>query len=257
LLGNVIALAVTAGVGTFVAGERMVRLIPDWRLRLFAGTFAVAQPAIGELLGSITYIQWWLGLLLLLLAYSAGRPRWPELAVGALASVTGPFAFFAAPLHWLRSERRAFAAILTIGAAVQLVTMLFAPRGVEPHIPGELPTIFARRLVLEPLLGQGLAGFLPPVVALAVGPCVFVALRALPKMLLLASAAVLVASLALSAETASQLLDPGGAQRYFFIPGYLVGLGTCIAIGRGDRLAWPTAALLVAGVLFDLRLPPH
>lgn len=258
LLGNSIALGITVAVALFVASDRLTPVMG--RARWLAGGFVLVQPALDELLGSNTYANWWLGVYLLLGAFAvpaSGQWRLVDRLCLALASLSGPFAIFAAPMYWFRRELRTSALIVSAGAAAQLVILLASPRIGLLHVPDEAPLILLSRSIVEPFIGPRMVDQVPLGLAILFAPVALYTLRHLPVRLTLAVAVILVISLLLSGETTAELLGPYGAQRYFFLPGLLLGLASLIALTRRDWMAIVPAGLLLVGVLSDFRLAPH
>jgi hypothetical protein len=258
LLGNTIALAITVAVALFVASDRLEPVFG--RARWFAAGLVLVQPALAELLGSITYAQWWLGLYLLLGAVArapAGKWRNVDAACLAIASLTGPFSIFAAPLYWLRRDLRPSALLVTAGAAVQLAVFALSPRLGLIHVPDRLPEILLTRGVAESFVGPDLVERVPVFAVAGFAVVAFYLLRHLPARLVLAVAAIAATSLVLSRETTAELLSLYGAQRYFFLPGLVLGWAALVGLSRRDWFAVVPVGLLLVGVMVDFRLAPH
>jgi hypothetical protein len=258
LVGSMIALLVTVAVAAFVASDRMADFAPQ-STRYVAAIVVLLLPASNELLGSPTYIQWYLALYLLLGLVARPAAGWwavVDAVVVAIAALTGPFAIFVAPFYWLDRARRRTAVIVSAGAAIQVLTLLLSPRNAPPRIPDQLPEILARRLLIEPISGASLMPGLPILVAVVLVPFVLIALREWPLRVTVCAALILVGSLCLSIETSQELLDPYGAQRYFFLAGALIAIAVILAATHRS-IAGLLLPLLAIGIIADFRLPPH
>lgn len=285
-VGNAIALLITACVAAYVASDRLADAVPDRRLRWAIGALILLLPASTETLGSITYVQWYLGIYLV--AASLATPpatAWQRLADRAtliVTGLTGPLSIFLAPLYWarvwLRRDRDSWwlAACVTAAAAMQAFVYLVIGPQVHTPLPDLIDAlrVAGTRMVAEPLLGPlwslwlirlhlpfwvGVAG----ICALA-GMLVAVA-RRLPRWsglwLLYAWAVIGAAGIWRSMQFGLRgVLEPGIAERYFLVPGATVGILVLAGVAMThDRSRWPAlflGALLMFAVVGGFRLLP-
>jgi hypothetical protein len=285
LIGNGVALLVVVGVAAYIASGRLANVIPERRTRVLLAIVFLLLPGAWETLGSITLVQWYLAIFLLL-AGIAGAPRGrigsaAELVAIAFAGLTGPFSLLFAPVFWVRAWRSrdswsiTTAGLVTLVGAVQLTVLLFSGErsGQLPSLQaiGEFLTV---RLWASVLGGFWMSGLIPR--GIPIGAAVVASLLLLVAIVLTASAAPrkLVAALAFGALVivGATLLDqpfglpvsPYLAGRYVLIVSVLVAFTATLALGDGRqrRPAIRGAALAVGGlVLFgmvgDFRLPAH
>ena len=231
---------------------------------------AFLVPTDGEVFGTLTNVQWVTGPALALVVATAtplGRlARSNQLAFAALASLTGPFSIFVAPLAlWrLRDDRtdrfaRLLCGLVLAGAAVQLAHIAVEPKPAAAP-DAEAPLHFALTL-LDRWIGQAAhAGMtLRPAHARDVAALVVaaaVAAAALPR---LAAKLYLFAGLELLATFSRFMGDnryfdmPFAAERYFYGPRLVVlwTLALCLL-----RLRPSSVAGLVGLVLMLAAVDP-
>ncbi|HYK96125.1 MAG TPA: hypothetical protein VE011_09710 [Candidatus Dormibacteraeota bacterium] len=277
LVANLAAIAIAVAVACYLASGRLAAIIPNQRTRLALAALVIVAPGTAELIGSMTYAQWFLDVFLIAAAIapepSSRQRRVIELCALALAAMSGLASLFIAPLHVAaavanRSRWRvATASITTIAAAVQLTLLLTSTR--EPHGGGTLydaTGVVAVRAVVEPILGARITTLIatPPVIAVVAvviaGLLVF-AVRDLPRRWLFVLGYVWVASVAAvlegSINTYHTLLGPVAGEHYFYVPGLIVGAVVVLAIAHRRRAAAVAlAALLVVGVVADFWIRP-
>ncbi len=286
LVANAFALLITVAVASYAGSARMSRLVGDWRLRVVLGASVALVPASVETLGSLTYVQWYLAIWLVLFACSTPAPdrRWAALDVllVATACFSGPFAVLFAPLIVVRlvgsrGIGRLAPAIGLVGSGVQALLFVGAQRLSAAHGidgPGALLVVLYRGIVGS-VLGPTISTLaLPqpawtlPVVAAAIGLAGLVAISmwAIPfesrwRLLWAAGAVVAGGILAQTSGTQALLADSFAGSRYFLVPGFVAMAVAVGALGRaGPRVRASTlvlAALLTIGTVFDFRLAPQ
>ncbi|MFN8629647.1 MAG: hypothetical protein U0838_04795 [Chloroflexota bacterium] len=258
LVGSILALLVTVSVAAFMASDRLAAVAPE-RARWLAAVVFLALPASYELLGSPTYVQWYLAVYLVLgIVAEPARGRWAYIdgITALVAGVTSPIAIFVVPFYWRQPTHRRTGGILSIAALAQVLTLIIAPHDAALRVPARLPEILGLRRCTEPLVGANLLPAAGLVVTVLLIPLVAAALRELPWEVLAAGGLVLAASMATSLETSAELLNGYGAQRYFFVGGSLVAIGVVLGAFRRS-VAGMAAPVLAVGLLADYRLAPH
>ncbi|MBL9189260.1 MAG: hypothetical protein JNK23_17390 [Opitutaceae bacterium] len=152
----------------------------------------LAVPHSGEVMGSITNLQWITAFVLLvqplMAAPRTSLERFGDRAILAVLALTGPFAILFVPLfawRWWRepdSDTRAAVLIVAAGAALQAwFVVATGPRFEYQAQALQLwPNLvaLARRLVVWPVLGQEFTGKLPPTAIGAIGGAFIVAVLA-------------------------------------------------------------------------------
>jgi hypothetical protein len=277
LVANVAAIAITVAVASYLASRRLAAIIPSRRTRLALAGLVVVAPGAAELIGSMTYVQWFLDVFLIAAALApepSSRPaRAAEIGAMALAALSGAASLFIAPLHVAAAFanrgrwRMATASVTTVGAAVQLVTLLNSTR----ESPGrgnliDAVAVVVQRSLVEPVLGARIAVLVSPApaieaVAAVIAMCLVVAARELPRrglfLLGYVWAAALAAALVGSINTYQKLLSPVAGQHYFYIPGLIIGTVVILAVAhRPRRPSVLLAALLVVGIVADFWIRP-
>ena len=244
---------------------------------------ALAPCLYNEVYGNMTNCQWFLALMLVLLAVSddaVTRGQYAfDLVVLFFAGMTGPFIVAFIPLFawraWLRRSRasKLLLAGACVLAALQAALMVFRPwnrPGGFEHVPFANP--FSQDWVK--FIGQGVAGIMVfgPRAALAQSsvPILFAVSMALlaalsfdtlrsrdhTRAVFLASAALVTASAIYSWKGRLGLLVP--ACRYSFCPIVLLYWTMIQSLSRARWLAAPSLLLLLcsaAAVMPDLSLP--
>ncbi len=283
LIGNAVALTIVALIAAFLASDRMSPLLPDRRARLVAAAGFVLLPATHETLGSITFIQAYLVVLLVAVAFSSppGRPlgRAIEATVVAVSGLSTPVVALLAPLQWIRIRRHGMGAVpsaatATVAGALRILVVTSGGVASGSAESGRIVDIVFLRLIVEPFRGAvwtslasdlGAPTWLWIVVAAMLGGLVTVALRALDRslaiQLILATAAVGGLGIVRSLDFAEGLLDPLLLQRYFLVAGWaavvIVAAGLFDASRSVRRASLLLAAVLVVGMTADFRIPPQ
>jgi hypothetical protein len=267
MVGNALALACVAIVAGFLASDRMRDVFPDQRIRIVVALLLCVLPGASELLGSVAHIQWVLGVYLVAMLV-ATLPTSPVGRMGdalgiLVAGLTGPIAWFLAPLYAIRAWRvpafRWHFAWLLAASVLQVIVYRSAYRSPPGEVdPGLVPAVLAYRLLQVPFLGShgpAFAWVLAGIVALALAAAV----ARVPRPYVLAATYIAVAFAVagvLSANAPTErLMDPFRAQRYFYL-GQIVFVGLIVfAIDRRRSwLAVPAALILTIGILADLRV---
>jgi hypothetical protein len=286
LVSNVASLLVVAGVATF-AFSRLERAIPSRAIRAAFAAIIVVAPVAAEPLGSLTYAQWYLGVFLVL--FLLADP--PRSRLGAvldrtalvLSSLTGPFGIVVSPMYVVAAVRtRTRAAAITavavvVPACLQLFLLLTAGgRAPSIHWQGldQVARVTALRAIVVPFIGThtGTSLVVAPTwigFAVATGICaalvvVLVALAAEPErrwtaaVLVAGWIVILGAGLVGSTDRPSDMLHLGYSDRYFFIPGLLIGMfavaGLVASSWWGRMAAIGLCLVLAVGVVRDFRL---
>ena len=265
---NLAALAVTAGVATYLASARLQSVLPDPRHRALVALVFVLLPGYGEVLGTVTNLQWVLAIWLIAVALTAPPPshagRTAELTALALAGLTGPFAILLLPLYvWQRRPDRII--VLALCAIAQGVTLLNAGRDASGEDVAFIPLVLTARLFLQPLLGTqvtiglfDISPLLPSILGVVVGTVILASAPWIPR----ATAVYLVVVIPLVGATLasfeapySELLSPPNSPRYFFVPGALLAL---LMLAGSERRPKPVtvllAVLLAIGVATEFRV---
>lgn len=285
LLGNLLSLIVVAAVAGFVASERLAVAIPRRPVRLLLAVLILVLPGAFESLGSLTYVQWYLGIWLFLAAAATsptGRLTTAlDRAALAVASLTGPFSIMAAPLYVLRAVRQpssanAWRASLVIVAACVQTALVVTSTGRAPSIRwpdvGSALAAAAYRGVVTPLIGfhrstevvaatpEGPIVVIASILVVALAAAAFAfAPAGIRLSLALGFAVSLAAGILGSTDSPAAMFSPGSSQRYFVIPGAMLSIAVVLAATSGRRLAvaaaTPLVVLLLIGVASDFRLP--
>lgn len=280
LAENLLALVSLLAVAAFIASRRMAAVVPSGRLRLLFAALLLLLPAQQDVMGSIMNIQWY-GALWLMLVSVATTPdlvprRWIERVLVGLVAVSGPFSTLLAPVFLLRLRHRRdaqdvwLAIIVVAGGLVQLVFALADGRTAvtEPRPAGMTAVTFVLHSFIVPVLGERItnasAATGAPVVVLFLGGVVLTALivitfwRTLPmRSLPVGYGAAAVGLAGLAVHGGANVWPPGANERYFLIA---AGLTVAVVVAgtiRGQRLAYPLAALLALGLMGDFRLDPY
>jgi hypothetical protein len=285
LLGNAISLGIVAALAAYVASDRLSEALPDRRVRILLAVLLLVLPGSWETLGSITLIQWYLGLFLVF-ASLASRPTRVsfaavELVAVAAASLTGPIGLLLAPLYWLRlwSKRDRWsgglAGLVTAAGLLQLVVLLLSGErsALVPTTDG-IAAVFTSRLWSSVIGGLwssrlmqiGVDPRLVVVGSVALIAALLLAWRGVPRLARIAfayAAAVIVAS-TLADQPAGFPASTYISSRYFLVPTACVALAVACLLGQMERpsnasrvAAFGVAGLFVLGIAGDLRLPPH
>jgi Ca2+/Na+ antiporter len=292
LVGNAIALLIVAGIATWIASERLANILPSRAARLALAALLLLMPGHWESLGSITLVQFYLGIFLILasLADAAPRPRWAqaaELAALALAGLSGPFSVLFLPLYlgraWLRRDRWATTTAAFVGACavLQLVAIALGTRSPEiPTIAGAAALLLARgwatvigdwwlRAAIQAQPGISLV--LVATAALAAAALAAATRLSTRIRLTIAYAAAASVAAALTGDVATFPESSFLGSRYFLIPTFLVALGL-VAWAGSRPTTTPSGArsrdfaglagiaitgLYMFGIVGDFSLPGH
>ncbi len=270
LVGNLIALIITASVAGFLVSDRMSRFIPDRRWRLVLALVFVMLPAVSEVSGTVRDIGWVLAVYLLGLLVATP----PRSAVGRLgdalgifiAGLTGAAAILLWPLFAVRAWRDRewlWHFVCISGAAtIQLVLLALIPRNPAALTDWSLvPEVMLRRDLVQPLTGVYGPDLSPMMVVLVVAALIAAVWR-LPRAWVAAGLAIVVlvplVSIRSTATPTATLLDARdlfSAGRYFYLTGIVIAGLIVVALARREWLAIPAAALLCLGIVVDARLP--
>lgn len=237
-------------------------------------------PQTGEILFTITNVQWIAALVLVQQAIIAPPTNWlqrfGDLLLLAVVSLTGPFAIALLPLfawRWWR-ERRAdnVAALLLITACaatqawfIHRANITFEHQHAPLHL-GHALVVLSRRLLVWPLLGPRLASDLPPAAVGLLGTAFCAALcgwalrphprRLVRAQLLAAGALLMLAGFVRMRPDTWTGDDLAFSDRYFFLPRVLLGWLVILEIDATPRpVAW--AARLAAGLMALVHLPNY
>jgi hypothetical protein len=269
LLGNSIALAITALIATFLASDRLSSLLPERRWRVVLAFAFVLLPASQEMLGNTTDIQWVVGVYLIAMLVAtpptSTRERIADCVGLLVAGLTGPTVILLWPFFAYRAIRdRRWLLHLVVASETALIQAAFLATSFRP-VPWPLdlkllPEIMIHRAIVTPIVG--IAGpVFTPLLGLVVMVAVVLAVYRLPRGLLLSAlwvAVVFPLAGMRSSETPTYLfLEPPAGARYFYLGGIVVVGLLVIALSRGNRLALPAAALLCLGMFVDARIPPE
>ena len=285
LVGNVASLLIVAGLAAYIASDRLANVIPERRTRIVLAIALLVLPGAWETLGSMTLVQWYLALFLVL-AGIAGPPASRAAAVAELtaiaaAGLTGPFSLLLAPVYWVRAWRSrdrwsmATAAVITIAAAVQLVVLLLSGErsGAMPSLYaiGEVMTVrlwasVIGGLWMSALIPVGIPAVLAGAASLLLIAGLVLVLPAVPRAarFALAYGALAIVGATLLDQPAGLPVSPYLAGRYFLLLSAVVAFAAAIAVLHIDRLrpgarvaALAIAGLVLLGTVGDFRLPAH
>ena len=281
---NAISLLIVAGIAAFIASDRLALVVPNRPLRHAIALGFLLVPGSFETLGSITDLQWYLAVPLLLMSMT-GSPaslagRLTDAVVVLLAAFTGPFSILFAPWYWIRfAERRdrisiLLAATVSIGALDQLSIVLtiggrtpdpfpifevIGYRVVDALALGTLWTLLLTRAGVPDLVAFGATILIG---AAMVSVVATVSWNRYGIRVLLATLAVLASSLAvLRGGYRDLLIDAAVEARYFLLPAIFVTTATLVALatdrGRPRAATRFLGALLLVAVIGDFRIPAH
>lgn len=268
--------------------------VPDRLTRALISLFYLGHPYSTEVHANVTNIQWHLAVAAaMVLAFPESRVGWVRKADAALlglASLSGPFGLFLAPLAvalaaWRREVRSlAMAVWISVLAGLQALLIL-AHHGAGDRFtatlgasPGLLIQIFSGKVVLAACLGDHMDwlydlpawshGWLPALVAVTgLTVCIAGAIRGpiLAKVMIALGLMVFAATLLMPQLSArlpqwSVYVQPGNGGRYSFIPvlGFYAALFGTAAACRGLWLRSLAVALLgltvLAGIAGNWRM---
>ena len=278
LVANSLSLAIVAGLACYIASSRLENIIPTRNIRLALAIGLIVLPGSSETLGSITLVQWYLGIFIVL-ASLARRPETPagRTAEGAslvIAGLTGPFVVLFTPLFWARAARIRdawsirLAALTTACALIQSIAFATGHRASATFSPDAAVGVLLPRLwssVIGEFWLRTFMQFGPPLavalVASAALAFIVVAVWAQTPPLLRGTTAIVVAvvvAAAFASEQPSFPMSPYLGSRYFLIPTFMILL--CVAAAVERRPAIASVALgagLVVGIVGDFSLPGH
>ena len=276
LAENLMANFAIAALAAYIASPRTAAVIPDGRLRVGLAVLLLVLPAQKMTSGTTLLSQTYLVIFMcavLCLPEPAGRvTKWLERLLVAIVALSGPFAVFMAPLFvtWARrgpAHRYWVCAAVLLGAAVQLLYVVGNPRtptGLES--PLLVAAIAPYRLATMPLLGDAVTDLsrtlqTPALVEVCTSWALLIALaivakRTLPRQgWVLGYAAIVIAAAGIAVAPAGALWDGSAGARYFVVSGAFVALVVTVGMIRRSRLATFLGALLIVGILADLRMP--
>lgn len=258
VVANATALVVTASVATFLASDRMAPLFPRRADRLVLALAFIFMPGGFELFGTMSHLQWITGAWLLALVVATPGLR-AELALTALACLTGPQIMFIVPLYavrrWVRHDNGPLLAVAIVGAVIQALVLLFAasqrPDALPPDL-GLVPAVLVSRIFLLSLpYGLGLLGIV--LIATADTPWRW---RLLTAVVVLA---IPIAGLLQTQAMTSRFLDGSSAPRYFWLSTAIVVAGLLAARPQRTGPVWARRVAMVtfAGLFMaSARIPP-
>lgn len=283
-LANLTAFLIAAGLAAYIASDRLRAILRSRALRAVAGLTFVLLPATHEVFGTMTNVQWLLGVYLMLsVAQTDPASRlqaFADRSALAVASLTGPMSIAIAPLHLarlaLRRDRVSAwqAAAVALPAAAQLFVLMHSGRPVDLVTHPDAVTIgkvMVYRAIVVPLIGVHAGAWLKsaglPHLVIGLGATVAVAGTAALVLGLRAgrrqTAYIMIAFTALAFVAtrypASVFLNPWAGARYFFLPGAVLVGAALSAAWHGRRLGRLAAvgclAVLTVGVVGDFSLP--
>ncbi len=282
LAANLAALVIASLVVRFIASDRLATVIPDRNLRWAFALLVIVQPGVDMVLGSITFIQFYLGSFLVAAAIASPARGAVSAALTRAAliatALTGPFSILLLPLYgarlFARRDRDSVWSLscVGLGAAAQVITLLLTGAGGrEAAAPTLAPWDVARVVGIH--LATGFTGtrimshlvivwppfwIAAPAILGLVG-LVVLALRSVPRLWLLLAgymwASIIGSSLIAGSDPTELLLNPLSASRYFVIPWLALGILVIFSATRRNRAAIALVALLAVGIVGDLRLP--
>jgi hypothetical protein len=258
----------------------MASVFPDWRVRIACAALFIVLPGMDMVLGSITFIQFYLAAFLIAAALAAPA----RTTVGAVltrasllvASLTGPFSVLFLPLYLarlavLRNRDSAWSlAAVGLGAFIQVIALLtagargaasstVAPWDVVRVIGLHLATGFTGTRLMTDLAGMQPPAWVAGVAIAALATLLLLSLRAVPRAFLLVTGYVLAATIGSSllngSDSTAVLLDPLSASRYFVIPWFVIGVLLIVSAAARNRVALALLAVLAVGIVADFRLP--
>ncbi len=292
LVFNASAMLIQVGVAMFIVSGRCRPLLEDIKARYLLALMYLLLPNTWEAFGNLTNSQWHLALLVCLIVVAtepiskAGRAF--DLAVAALAALSGPFCLLLLPVACIQMFRTRsrhtvlIAIILATGCLVQAYGLLTTTREVQSALGASLDLFFqivGRHIVLGPLVGirgfarlqsWGLWGSISAAIVtvggLALAFFLFAKASASVRLIMLYAAMICVTALAWPAVT----LEPGQwtviannptALRYWFVPGFAFSLSLIYLLFNFEtRVAkYLSASLLIIslyGVVKDFRIDP-
>ncbi len=263
VLGNI---AANVAVGAVAAYLVLGRFPWSRRTSVFMALVIPLVPSSFELIGTLSHVQWTIGLWMALVAIAAEPTtrlgRWIESGALLVAGLTGPLSIIFLPLFLWGPRRRLV--ITTITALVQLVVTIIGPR--VPSVGLELdlmPYILVLRVLVTPVLGPTTAwvmpAFLVVIVGAAVALTVALLLRHLDRRiaLWLVGLAILVpvAAFARTHYETEPFLHPYFAPRYFWMTGIAFVWLALLAMRASRPLPLAFLGLLVLGMVDDFRQP--
>jgi hypothetical protein len=285
LVGNLIALAAVALLAAFIASDRLSNVFPDRWMRILLAALLVLLPGSWETLGSITLIQWYVAIYLVLVAIAMPPTRRSFKAIEGIvvgcAGLTGPFSILFAPLFWARAlilrDRwsATLAAIVSLCGAVQIALLTASgERSAALPDPAVMVAALTARLWATMIGGHWMSGALsigldPRLVAAAtialVGALIVVWAKTprVPRFAFGYAAAVIVGSTILD-QPRGFPDSPYLAGRYFLLPAFCVAIAVAVLLADSQRRAPLTriavlavSGLFLVGIVGDARLPAH
>ncbi|MCX6952052.1 MAG: hypothetical protein NTV51_07780 [Verrucomicrobia bacterium] len=233
-------------------------------------------PQTGEVLFSVTNLQWILAFLLIEQAFVAPpttvAQRVGDLVLLVLLGLTGPFIIALGPLlawRWWRARTADNLALLLVATACAAIQAWFVVQTgphftFPPFVASRFFEVVGQHLLVWPVLGDHLARHLPPAVVGFAGivPVVAVlawSLRPHPRRLLRAQlvaafALMMVAGVYRSRPDTWSLDNLVFGDRYFYLPRVLLAWLLILEIDTAQRaVAWTARALLLACALVHVK----
>jgi hypothetical protein len=279
-VSNFIALAIAALVVRFLASDRLATAVTDRRIRWACAVLFIVLPGMDMVLGSITFIQFYLAVFLV-----AGALASPARTIfGAITfrlalvivSLTGPFSLLFAPMYVaraaIRRDRDSLWSLVAvgIGAAVQFVALLvaggrgaaeptLAPVDVIRVVGVHIATGFTGTRFMIELVARQPTAVVAIIAILILAALVLVALRSVPRGWLVVGGYVLAVTIGSSllngSDKTADLLDPNSVSRYFVLPWFVVGVFLIASASRRNLAAIVLLCVLAVGIVGDFRLP--
>jgi hypothetical protein len=262
LLGNAIAIAMSAAAAAFAVSRRM-----PWSTGV--GTaIAVAivlLPASWPLIGNLSHLMWpaalWTAFVALSTAPRSRTGKWVEGSGLFAAGLTGPPSVMLIPLFIAGPRFRLLP--LATAAAMQLFVLLSHDRASLASLqPEMLSYVMLMRGVVTPLLGPSTATLLTPLGTVIVGGALLTAIALLvvqaPRRigawvtylaLVFPLSGILMAGVPTGWYANAELFP-----RYFWLVG--VALVVLLLVQRRVPLALPVAVALLVGIVSEWRIDP-
>jgi hypothetical protein len=279
-VSNLAALIIAALVVRFLASDRLAGAIPSRRIRWACALLLIVLPGMDMILGSLTFIQFYLAVFLIAGALaSPARTLWGALLFRLsllIASLSGPFSVLFLPMYAtrlaIRRDRESLWSLLAVGtgATVQIITLLVAggrgaaaptlsPPDVIRIVGIHLATGFTGTRFMIGLVGLEPSPLIASLAILVLSVLVLLALRSISRSWLAVGAYVLAATIGSSlingSDSTETLLDPLSASRYFVVPWFVIGIFLIASAAKRNLAAIALLCVLAVGVLGDFRLP--
>jgi len=252
------ALAIQAGLATFIFSEEVSNLVPS---QFYRGLFAfiyIGLPDIDEVYGHFVNSQWHLAILSTLLIFgrtpATRRGKIVRLVFVTILSLTGPFVAFLLPptaYKYFRTRSRYNLGLLlcTIPSCVQICSVFLSDRPTRPWhdlaLPLAIPRTFGGRGFLSAAIAPDLFRQYyvnGPVLWASMFGVVVLCIYAVAErkqfsaLLIYMGACIIVTSLRGGVGSVGTRMDPTFSNRYFFIFGF--GLLSTIVLILASEKRW-------------------